>query len=118
MVRIKYRYLLVNILYPDPSPFILTPITTISPPSPHLPPALLQFHAPTPNHLTPQLLARTIKDQIALLYGDYGVGVTAASLNGIFISFLSFSSYLFIPLCVVLLYGSISCEFFSFREEV
>lgn len=95
MVRIKHRYLLLNILYPD-----LLPLQT-SPPAPpsakpqnpttsttsrtnnHATlPSVVQFRQPTPDDITPQILSRAIKDQIALLYGDYGVGVTAASFSG------------------------------------
>ena len=79
MVRIKHRYLLVNILYPD---------TPESPPPKTAPytkpslPAVVQFHRPTPDDLTPQLLVRSLRDQIALLYGDYGAGITSNGLVG------------------------------------
>lgn len=81
MVRIKHRYLLVNILYPDPPESTNNKHPTLSK-RPHPIPDVVYFHKSSPDNLTPQLLARTIKDQIALLYGDYGVGVTAGSLNG------------------------------------
>lgn len=119
MVRIKHRYLLLHILYPeDPPPHQ----SATNPPStkpksesesesnpdlinstpqqktdlllpqaapPQLLPPVVQFHQPTSDDLTPQILARIIKDQIALLYGDYGVGVTAGGLNGkIFLFFV------------------------------
>ena len=78
MVRIKHRYLLVNILYPEPETK-----SRIAHPSSGKPlPDVIQFHRPSPDDLTPQLLARSIKDQIALLYGDYGVGLTSGGLNG------------------------------------
>ncbi|MCJ1435210.1 hypothetical protein MMC27_004582 [Xylographa pallens] len=67
MVRIKHRYLLAHILYPDTSPSALPPG--------------VQFRPPTPNDLTPQLLLRAIREQVTLLYGDYGAGVTAAGLS-------------------------------------
>lgn len=79
MVRIKHRYLLVNILYPE------TAEPNAKNPS-NLPeqalPDLVQFHRPSPNDLTPQLLARTIRDQVLLLYGDYGLGLVSSSLHG------------------------------------
>lgn len=87
MVRIKHRYLLVQILYPDPFPLSSKPSSS----KPNLPsssaaaaplPNVVRFHQPSPDDLTPQVLARAIRDQIALLYGDYGVGMTATSLNG------------------------------------
>lgn len=86
MVRIKHRYLLVQILYPDPFPKPHLPSSAAS--KPHTPssaaplPNVVRFHQPSPDDLTPQALARAIRDQIALLYGDYGVGMTASSLNG------------------------------------
>ncbi len=79
MVRIKYRYLLLQILYPSPSPS-----NPSHPPRPgnDNPPTLLTFHHPTPDTLTPALLARCIKDGVGELYGDYGVGLVGASLSG------------------------------------
>jgi len=46
----------------------------------------VQFHQPTPDALTPQLLSRAIRDEVSLLFGDYGVGVTAGSLSGTVVS--------------------------------
>lgn len=77
MVRIKQRYLLVNILFPDtnqPSPH---PTNSKQPL-----PDVVQFHQPSPDDLEPQALARAIREQIALLYGDYGAGITANGLKG------------------------------------
>ena len=86
MVRIKHRYLLVHILYPDPAdPKAKAPS---KPPGTAFP-DLIQFHRPSPDDLTPQLLARTIRDQVLLLYGDYGLGLVCNSLNGQFYAFKS-----------------------------
>ena len=82
MVRVKHRYLLVHILYPESPEANSKPPPLSKRPAPI--PDVVHFHKPTPADLTPQLLARMIKDQIGLLYGDYGVGVTAGSLNGEF----------------------------------
>ena len=79
MVRIKYRYLLVHILYPDPAESGSR--STIRPSDKSIP-DLVQFHRPSPNDLQPQHLVRSIKDQVLLLYGDYGLGLISASLNG------------------------------------
>ena len=85
MVRLKNRYLLVHILYPTdeagksskkapaPSPQQLVSASII--------PDHIRFHQPTPDALTPQLLTGTIRAEIAILYGDYGVGVTGGSLS-------------------------------------
>jgi len=62
MVRIKNRYLLLHILYPT------------------VPSSLLSSHHPSPSTLTAPLLLRHIRDQIALLFGDYGTGVVGGSL--------------------------------------
>ena len=80
MVRVKNRYLLVHILYPDAAdgPNARFPISK----SNGSVPDVVQFHQPTPDSLTPQLLARAIRDEISLLFGDYGVGITAGSLSG------------------------------------
>lgn len=79
MVRLKNRYLLVHILYPD-APNAKLPLSN----PPNSIPDVVQFHRPTPDTLTPQLLVRAIRDEVALLFGDYGVGVTAGSLSGKF----------------------------------
>ena len=79
MVRIKYRYLLVHILYPDQAESDLKSNTRASDESI---PDLVQFHRPSPADLQPQHLVRSIKDQVLLLYGDYGLGLISASLNG------------------------------------
>ena len=77
MVRIKHRYLLVHILYPDPAdPNAKSSSLTLGKNFPDL----VQFHRPSPNDLTPQLFARAIKDQVLLLYGDYGLGLVTSSL--------------------------------------
>ena len=72
MVRVKNRYLLVNILYPTPSP---TPALSSKPL-----PDLVSFRRPAPPHLTVPQLLRALREQVALLYGDYGAGVTQSSL--------------------------------------
>ncbi|KAL6719330.1 RNA-binding protein pop5 [Lecanora helva] len=77
MVRIKHRYLLVHILYPNPDDAkskasTLTPNKSL--------PDLVQFHAPSPDDLNPGALINAIKNQIQDLYGDYGVGLVSSSL--------------------------------------
>ena len=81
MVRLKHRYLLVQILSPS-SPTSAThtnaPLTSI-PPKDSIR-SSLNFHAPLPSSLTPQLLLRSLKDSISTHYGAYGLGLTAPSL--------------------------------------
>ncbi|KAI0017502.1 Rpp14/Pop5 family-domain-containing protein [Xylariomycetidae sp. FL0641] len=62
MVRIKERYLLVNILYPSD-------LGT----RPNLPDVVV-LNQPTDDQLTPVLLLRGIRAEVAALFGDYGSG--------------------------------------------
>lgn len=89
MVRIKHRYLLIDILYPDgPSTTSSkrgsSAITTY--PSSSSQNQLLQFHGPTSDLLTPSLLAKLLREQVAELFGDWGVGrlggATAGGVSG------------------------------------
>ncbi|KAL8837964.1 MAG: hypothetical protein Q9170_002336 [Blastenia crenularia] len=80
MVRIKNRYLLVNILYPK-SPQQHNKINR-----PTAVPDSIQFRWPTPDALTPQLLVKAIRDQILFMYGDYGYGI---SFTGLHVKYLS-----------------------------
>lgn len=73
MVRVKNRYLLVNILYPD---------STGSRSSEKVP-DLVEFNHPTTDDLTPQVLLKGIRSHIAELFGDYGSGAVSESLTGI-----------------------------------
>ena len=66
MVRLKHRYLLLQILYPD---------------GPSTLPGSLSFNGPTNDALTPRNLSNLIRENIADLFGDYGSGLTAASLQ-------------------------------------
>ncbi len=81
MVRIKHRYLLVQILYPSSEPATSHGGDRNRLPSVSVVPDAVQFHQPTSDRLTAQLLTRTIRSEIAALYGDYGVGVTATRLT-------------------------------------
>lgn len=71
MVRIKHRYLLVQILYP---------CSSTAPPKPGVPESIL-FHAPSAPHITSSTLLHLLRTQISLLFGDYGSGVLAAGLS-------------------------------------
>ncbi|RJE17227.1 hypothetical protein PHISCL_10436, partial [Aspergillus sclerotialis] len=74
MVRLKNRYLLVEILYPEPSSWPRSTTTTQKPTQQTQPETHLQIHSPTSNILTPGLLAKMVLDQVADIYGDWGVG--------------------------------------------
>jgi RNase P/RNase MRP subunit POP5 len=77
MVRIKHRYLLVHILYPEaPSPSSSTDVN-----SKGGIPYTVQFHQPTPDRIDARSLTQTIRNGISELFGDYGSGMTGASLQ-------------------------------------
>ncbi|THZ07904.1 hypothetical protein D6C93_00799 [Aureobasidium pullulans] len=73
MVRLKHRYLLLNILYPDAE-------TPTKPSTDTGLPHVISFRRPSSDKLNAQLLARIIRDGVAELFGDYGSGMIAASL--------------------------------------
>jgi ribonuclease P/MRP protein subunit POP5 len=87
MVRIKHRYLLINILYPDQEPKPTRQSNGIKEDLPYA----LQFRQPSSDHLNAKLLARIIRDGVADLFGDYGSGMIAGSLVGTYL--LPFLSY-------------------------
>lgn len=85
MVRLKNRYLLVDILYPDPKTWPTTPGR-----KPHNP--LLAIHSPTSDALTQGFLAKMIRESVSELYGDYGIGKLGGASAGGITSNLPFSS--------------------------
>ncbi|KAI5463109.1 Rpp14/Pop5 family-domain-containing protein [Mariannaea sp. PMI_226] len=86
MVRIKERYLLVNIIYP-PDP--------VRAAKENLPQSVLQ-RQPTVERLTPQALLKGIKTEVASLFGDYGSGALATNLS---VKYLSLATSTFILRC-------------------
>lgn len=70
MVRIKERYLLVNIIYPPD----VAQASKI--------PSCVTLHHPTTERLTPQSLIKGIKAEVAVLFGDYGAGAFEGNLSG------------------------------------
>ncbi|KAG9203004.1 hypothetical protein B5807_09397 [Epicoccum nigrum] len=70
MVRVKFRYLVVNFLYPSPAPKSRTAL-----------PDLIQIHSPTPDAFNAGALVRLLRDAIEDLYGDYGSGMVSSSLK-------------------------------------
>ena len=75
MVRIKHRYLLVNILYPSDQATQLK-VTNNDLPD------VVQFHQPTSSEFNDDMLRRLIRNNISELFGDYGIGMIAGSLKG------------------------------------
>ncbi|GAW25503.1 putative rpp14 family protein [Rosellinia necatrix] len=82
MVRIKERYLLVNILYP-----------TELGARPNLPDVVV-LNQPTSDELTPAALLRAIRAEVAALFGDYGSG--ALEGGGLSVKYLSQATSTFI----------------------
>ncbi|KAF4336606.1 rpp14 family [Fusarium beomiforme] len=85
MVRIKERYLLVNIIYP-PDPAKATKSNL---------PDFVLHHQPTIEKLTAGALIKGIKAEVASLYGDYGSG----SLMSCSVKYLSLATSTFILRC-------------------
>ena len=79
MVRIKYRYLLVNILYPEQEVQNKKQLPAGSKDSL---PYIVQFRRPGPDSLNGKLLSRLIREGVADLFGDYGSGMVSGSLMG------------------------------------
>jgi len=80
MVRIKHRYLLVNILYPEQEPKTTRQPSTSA--TKHDIPYTVQFRRPGPEQLSGKLLLRIIREGVADLFGDYGSGMVTGSLVG------------------------------------
>lgn len=72
MVRLKNRYLLVNILYPELDDKAINAKV----------PDVVKLNQPTTNSLTPGALVKGLRAEIATLFGDYGSGAVADSLSG------------------------------------
>jgi ribonuclease P/MRP protein subunit POP5 len=70
MVRIKERYLLVNIIYP-PEP---TNKSTAKVPD------IVYLHQPTTDKLTSASLVSAIRSEVTALFGDYGAGAMNRNL--------------------------------------
>lgn len=79
MVRIKHRYLLVNILYPEQEARNNKQHASGS--KADLP-YTVQFRRPGPDQLSGKLLSRLVREGVADLFGDYGAGMVTGSLMG------------------------------------
>ncbi|KAF7590627.1 hypothetical protein BBP40_002575 [Aspergillus hancockii] len=87
MVRIKHRYLLVDILYPDTSTW---PSTSQIKKTPQQAQSQLRIHAPTSDVLTPSLLAKMVREEVAEIFGDWGVGrLGGVGAGGVSVKYLS-----------------------------
>ncbi|KAK4089512.1 hypothetical protein Purlil1_6081 [Purpureocillium lilacinum] len=86
MVRIKERYLLVNIVYPPEATSRASSKV----------PDLVVHRQPTIERLTPQALLKAIRTEAALLFGDYGAGALEGHLT---VKYLSLATSTFILRC-------------------
>lgn len=77
MVRLKHRYLLINILYPDSKSANLKLVKDAGDELPFN----LQFRQPSPDQLTVHILLKMIRQGIEELFGDYGSGKVSGSLQ-------------------------------------
>ena len=77
MVRIKERYLLVNILYPEDAheQGKAKPRAKV--------PDFVAFNQPTTDALSSSGLSKAIRAEVATLFGDYGAGAVERSLMGL-----------------------------------
>ncbi|PLN83923.1 hypothetical protein BDW42DRAFT_191913 [Aspergillus taichungensis] len=89
MVRVKHRYLLVEILYPEPASW-----TATKPPSKAgstaQTQAQLRIHSPTSDALTPSVLAKMLREEVDNMFGDWGVGrLGGVNAGGVSVKYLS-----------------------------
>ena len=94
MVRLKNRYLLVNIPYPELE----------KNQSKSKVPDVIAFNQPTTDQLDGHALSRGIKKEVATLFGDYGSGAVADSLIGNSLS--SQCDFIFLIFCSQILVSS------------
>ena len=85
MVRLKHRYLLLNILYPAANKTTTSTTSAIC------------FRSPTPDHIHAGRLVDIVKIQITLLYGDFGLGISLGTLKVIYWSSATSTAILRVP---------------------
>jgi len=78
MVRLKHRYLLVNILYPEDKQPTSQPVR---PSASGDVPQTVHFRRPSDDRVDNKMLMRILRDGVAELFGDYGSGMVASSLQ-------------------------------------
>lgn len=80
MVRIKERYLLVNITYPEAEGSRDTATSSL--------PDLLVYNQPTIDTCTARTVQNAVRTEITNLFGDYGVGSIERTLRGSYLACL------------------------------
>ena len=86
MVRIKHRYLLLNILYPGQTKLSKSSEQTA-----------LSSQTPTADHIDARLFSAHLRSHITLLFGDFGLGVSLSSLKVIYLSTATSTAILRVP---------------------
>jgi hypothetical protein len=82
MVRVKHRYLLIDILYPPSD--LPNAVSKDQQRSKYEKQIHLQIHRPTSDELTPQVLARMVRQSVGELFGDWGMGkLGGAGIGGV-----------------------------------
>jgi ribonuclease P/MRP protein subunit POP5 len=77
MVRIKHRYLLINILYPSEVQSEKPRTATNQVPD------VVKFHQPTPEDFDAAALRKLIIGHVSKIFGEYGVGAINGRLQGL-----------------------------------
>jgi hypothetical protein len=77
MVRIKHRYLLVNILYPNPETANVQPAKSGGNTIPYA----VRFRQPSSDRVDHGILLKAIRNGVETVFGDYGSGKIASSLQ-------------------------------------
>ena len=92
MVRIKNRYILVQILYPSNIPTATSKAANATPSSS----TITSLYAPTPDNVTSQTLIRQLRNSLSSLFGEHGL---ASCSNGLTIKYWSNATSVFILRC-------------------
>lgn len=87
MVRLKHRYLVLQLLYPSTPPAsAATTNSTASPSVSKMAVPLILLHAPTSNSFDARALLTLLRSQLFSLFGDTGAAAVAASLKVMYFS--------------------------------
>ncbi|KXS99753.1 hypothetical protein AC578_10427 [Pseudocercospora eumusae] len=78
MVRIKHRYLLMNVLYPQDAPNAKHNDENV--------PWSVKFRRPSSDRFEAGFIVRMVRNGVAELFGDYGAGMVSGSLKVVYCS--------------------------------
>lgn len=86
MVRLKHRYLLFNILYPAQTEGVAARKAHS-----------IALHAPTPDYIDAGRFVAHLRNEIGILFGDFGLGASLSSLKVIYFSTATSTAILRVP---------------------